>query len=256
MAIPNNQPNELELDIINEHDLVDMDIDLVEGSLELPPDLDDEVVEVSDHHEQAAIAQEATDRAIEAGDYQAAAELRETAETEAGLAGNQDMLHGADSLDLQTAAEHQEQARELEIEQAEHAQAGDYEAALQDARNAADEMHQADERAGGSDHAAQAELEANNMEWADWHQQMADDMVASAIDYAADGDLDAAESCLEEGLDQHTVADHYGDLGEHGHPIADTAPMDPIESHPVETYTPIDTTIDTDTSTTDCSMDG
>ncbi len=47
------------------------------------------------------------------------------------------MLHGSDSTELETAAYQQEWAEYYEQQEAQHAQAGDYEAAREDAANAA-----------------------------------------------------------------------------------------------------------------------
>ena len=258
--------NELEIDLVNDGDLADMTLDVVEGSLELPPDLADEAMDGDqvDHLENAATAQAASDMAVEVGDYESAQQLREVAEDEFAAAGSDSELEGPTSFELEQAVEHQERAGELEAQQAEQAQAGDYAAARESSLDAASETQAADELAGGSDHSGQSQLDADNMDWADFHQEISNDSLASATEYFEDGNVDAAENALGVATDEHAVADHYGDLGEHGGEVADFDPSSYVESNHVDSYSPADidvadtsSTIDTsvDTSTTDYSID-
>ena len=251
MTDMNWNSDELEIDLVNENEVVEMDLEVVSGNLELPPDLVEESLDADqlDHLENAAVAQGAADMAIEVGDYQSAHELREVAELESAEAGTDVVLEGATSLELEYAAEHQDRGQELQAESAELAQQGDYEGALDASRGATEELQTADELAGGSDHSATAELEAGNLEWADFHQDIADDSVASAVEYAESGNLDAADNALEFAGDEFSVADHYGDLGEHGGAIADIDSTSYVESNDVDTYSPADIDI-ADTSST------
>ena len=251
MTDMNWNSDELEIDLVNENEVVEMDLEVVSGNLELPPDLVEESLDADqlDHLENAAVAQGAADMAIEVGDYQSAHELREVAELESAEAGTDVVLEGATSLELEYAAEHQDRGQELQAESAELAQQGDYEGTLDASRGATEELQTADELAGGSDHSATAELEAGNLEWADFHQDIADDSVASAVEYAESGNLDAADNALEFAGDEFSVADHYGDLGEHGGAIADIDSTSYVESNDVDTYSPADIDI-ADTSST------
>ena len=235
------------------------------GQFELEPiddqlanELPEAVVEAhldrqTEAHDAATEAQSAADAAIEVGDYEAAHELRETAEIEAEYAGSDDMLHGADAAELEVASEHQQTAGELESVQAELAQQGDYEAARDVAQEATNEMEAADQIAGGNDHSGQAELEASNMDWADWHQQQADDMLSSAVVYAEAGNADAADNHLDAAMDEQATADHYGDLGEHGNAIADTDYSSEVASNPADSYSIETTDTSFDSSTSDIS---
>lgn len=168
------------------------------------------------HTQAATDAQQAADDFIASGDYAAAAEARETAENEAWEAGDDSMLSAYDAQDLTTAAEKQEDAAYYEAQQAEHAQQGDYEAAKEDASNAAYAMGDADYYAGGGDHTGQAKAEEYNMDNAIWHEGIADDAADNAVYYAEQGNFDAAESNADYAVEQQGIADHYGDLGEHG----------------------------------------
>ena len=266
MTDNNWELNDMEIELANDGELADVVLEVVEGSLELPPDLADEAVDgdMVDQLEDTATAQAATDMAVEVGDYESAHQLRELAEDELAESGSEAVLEGPTSVELEQAAEHQERAAELQSEQAELAEAGDYESAGETSREAAIEMREADGLAGGSDHSGQAQLDADNMEWADFHQDISNESVASAADYFEAGNLDAADNALGVAGHEQDMADNYGDLGEHGNSIADFDPASYVESNPVDTYSPADvdvadtsSTIDTttDTSTTDFSTD-
>lgn len=192
-------------------------------------------------------AQAAADAAIEVGDYAAASQWREVAEDQAWDAGSDASLDGANSAELERATELQERASEWEQSQAQHAQAGDYEAARDDAQNAANDFQASDQLAGGNDHSGTAQLEVQNLDWAAWHQDISEDMLGDAIDYANDGNLSAAENSLGVAENQQTMADDFGDRGEHGHALADVAPAPAFESNDFNSYA-VDTGSSADTS--------
>lgn len=220
---------------------------------------DAEETEAQAHAQAAAEAQTRADAAIEAGDYAAAQQERELAETGSDAAGDASMLHGSDSIDLTTAAEKQEEAAHYEEQQAAHAAAGDYEAAREDATNAYYATDDADFRAGGSDHTGQAEQEITQMDNALWHQDIAEDNVENAEYYAAAGDTEMAEMHLQNADDEQATADHYGDLGEHGGSMAVHDPSSDVAldtSYDAGTSTTYDTTSIVDySSTTDVSTE-
>lgn len=223
--------------------------------------LDAEEMEAQAHAQAAAEAQARADAAIEAGDYAAAQQEREIAETESGAAGDGSMLHGSDSIDLTTAAAKQEDAAYYEAEQGKHAAAGDYEAAREDATNAMYATDDADFRAGGADHTGQAEEERYQMDNAVWHQDIAEDNVESADYYAAQGDTEMAEMHLGNAVEEQAIADHHGDLGEHGgsmavhDPTSDVALDTSYDAGASSTYdTSSTSTVDT-SSTTDFSSE-
>lgn len=181
---------------------------------------DPEAMEQEAHAQAATEAQEAADEFIASGDYAAAAEARETAENEAWEAGDDSMLGAYDAQDLTVAAEKQEEARHYEEQQAQFAQAGDYEAAREAAGNAAYATYEADSTAGGADHTGQADAEYANMDNAVWQEGLAEDDLENAAYHAEMGNLDAAEASLSSAAANQADADHYGDLGEHGGDIA------------------------------------
>ncbi len=175
-----------------------------------------ELAEQEAHTDAAKDAQESADEFVAAGDYAAAAEARETAENEAYEAGDDSMLGAYDAQDLTTAGEKQEDAQYYEAREAEHAQAGDYEAAREDASNAGYAMSDADWSAGGDDHSGQADAEKYNMDNAVWQEGIAKSDVDNAEYYAESGNFDAAESAFDSAEAHQASADNYGDLGEHG----------------------------------------
>lgn len=175
-----------------------------------------ETLDQQAHSEAATDAQQAADDFIDKGDYAAAAEARETAENEAWEAGDDSMLGASDAQDLSNAADKQDDAAYYEQQEAEHAQAGDYEAAKEDAGNAAYAMSDADYNAGGDDHTGQAKLEESNMDNAIWHEGLADDQIENAEWHAEMGNTDAADAALDSAASEQATADDFGDRGEHG----------------------------------------
>lgn len=175
-----------------------------------------QIAEQEEHTNAATDAQAQADEFIAKGDYAAAAEARETAENEAWEAGDDSMLSAYDAQDLTTAADNQEKAEYYEAQQAEHAQSGDYEAAKEDASNAAYAAGNADYYAGGDDHTGQADAEEYQMGWAIHEEKQADYYADNAASYAADGDFENAEMYAAEAVDHQDAADYHGDLGEHG----------------------------------------
>jgi hypothetical protein len=179
-------------------------------------EVDAAMLEAQVHAEAASEAQAAADEFVAAGDYAAAAEAREVAENEAWAAGDQYVLHGSDSTDLEHAAYQQENAEYYEQQQALHAQQGDYEAAREDASNAAYAITDADWLAGGTDHTGQADAEYFHMNLAVWEQETADYYAQSAEQSAVAGDYENAEYFGGLAADHQDRADYQGDLGEHG----------------------------------------
>ncbi|MEZ6092648.1 MAG: hypothetical protein R3C03_00195 [Pirellulaceae bacterium] len=247
----NNELDQLEFDVeaVSPDLLSEMGFDIVDAQLELPADFE----EVS-HAEIASEAQSAADAAIQVGDYAAAQELREIAEQEAWEAGDSSMLHGSDSVQLESAAESVDRATELEALQSEAIADGDYAAAKEYSQAAAMEMGDADFLAGGNDHTGQADLEVANLDWATWHEDVANDMVENAMDHFEAGNFDAAENALDSAAGHFDHADEYADAGDHFSSTADFDPSSTMESNSVDTYSSsstLDTSYDSgvDTST-------
>lgn len=183
-----------------------------------------EAAEQQGHVDGATEAQGAADEFIASGDYEAAAAAREVAENKASEAGTDSMLSAYDSSDFAVSAEKQDDAEYYSAQEAMHAQQGDYEAAREDAGNAAYATYEADSSAGGADHTGQADAEHYEMDWAVHEEKQADYYAASAVDALEDGNLDQAEMYAAQADTHQASADHYGDLGEHG---GDMAVYDP-----------------------------
>jgi hypothetical protein len=187
----------------------DPSLDSLEGQ-------DAEALEQEAHAEAATEAQAAADEFIASGDYAAAAEAREVAENESSEAGTDSMLSAYDSSGLALAAEKQDEAEHYSEQQALHAQQGDYEAAREDASNAAYATGDADSAAGGADHTGQSDKEVYEMDWAIHEEKMADYQADNAVAAAEDGNFEQAEMYAASAVDHQESADHFGDLGEHG----------------------------------------
>jgi hypothetical protein len=196
-----------------------------DGVDEIYEAIPDDAVE---HAEAATEAQTKADDAVAAGDYESAAEFRAEAEAEAGLAADDSMLHGSSSLQLEVADEQQDKAEALQEESAAHAREGDYEAARQDAQDAATYHSWADQNAGGSDHSGLAEKEHQQLDWAVWEQDIANENMEAAEAYAASGDMETAENYADSAADHQATADDYGDAGEHGGDLAVTDPASEV----------------------------
>lgn len=191
------------------------------ASVILSPDATTEVGAATQAHTGvAAEAQAQADEAVARGDYEAAAAHREVAENEAYTAGDYSALHGSDSIDLENADWQQDQANTYEQQQAQNAQSGNYEAAKEDAANAAQAHGNADWQAGGADHSGQAQLEEHQMDTAVWEENNADYYAQNAETYAAQGDFDNAATSAAEAAEHQAAADYHGDLGEHGSSVA------------------------------------
>jgi hypothetical protein len=186
----------------------------------------------------ATEAQAKADEAIEAGDYEAAAQYREDAEDAAWQAGDDSMLHGSEASDLTMADYYQDKAADLEEQQAEYAQAGDYEAARDASRDAATYTQWGDIEGGGADHSAEAQQEHTQMDMAAWQQDIADGYQQDAEAYAAQGDFENAETFQAEASEHQSTADYYGDLGEHN------GTYDQYESVPDASYSGYDYSTD------------
>ncbi len=161
--------------------------------------------------EAARAAQEQADAYVAEGDYAAAAEARATAEDAAYAAGDSSMLGASDAGDLENAAYKQETAAEYREQQAEHIAAGDYEAAKEDAQNAAYATGDADYQAGGSDHTSQSDQDAYNLGNAIYEEKNADYYADNAEWYAEAGMTDAAESSAAHAADSQAAAAGYAD---------------------------------------------
>lgn len=159
--------------------------------------------------EAAREAQEDADEFVAAGDYAAAAEAREVAEDASWAAGDNSMLDGSDSAELESAGYKQELAEEYRTDQAEHIAAGDYEGGKEAAENAAYATGDADYNAGGSDHTGQSDQDAYNLGNAVYEEKNAEYFADNAEWYAEAGMTGAAESSAANAMDSQGSADTY-----------------------------------------------
>jgi len=191
------------------------------------------------HAAEATEAQAHADAAVASGDYEAAEAERAQAEDQAWQAGDSSMLHGSNSAELDNAAWQQDWADHYEKQEGEHAAAGDYEAAREDAANAANAQGWADFKAGGEDHGGQAREEMNQMDWAVYEEEKAREDVAEAEWYAERGYEDKAANYLDSAAEHQEQADHHGDLGTHGGEGAYEDPSSVVaEGTPVDNHDP------------------
>jgi len=194
----------------------------------------------ADHLQAATDAQTRADADVASGDYHAASQERETAENEAYQGGANDPLHGSTSAELDNAGYQQGLAQQAEHQEGQDASAGNYEAARSDAQDAAQHTGNADFGAGGSDHTGQAKAEANQEDWAVWHQSNADSAAHDADWYAAQGEPGGADTAMQHAHDEQGAAETSGALGNHD---SSTAVYD--SSAEVAHDTPVDTSHET-----------
>ena len=119
------------------------------------------------------------------------------------------MLSGSDANDLSTAADNQDTARYYQEQQQENIHEGNYEAAQEDAQNAAWATGNADYNAGGADHTGQSDQDAYNLGQAVGQERDADYYAGQAESWAAYGNDDAAASNAELAGTAEDNADHY-----------------------------------------------
>jgi hypothetical protein len=194
------------------------------------PEADPSVADQQAHADAAQQAQAQADEFVDKGDYAAAADAREVAENEAWEAGDSSMLGSSDAGDLDNAAYKQEQAQDYRDQQADHIAAGDYEAAKEDAQNAAYATGDADYQAGGADHTGQSDLDESNLDWAAWNDKNADYNAQQADAYAAEGDMDNAERYADRADEYGASADTYAANADPENPYADHDPSSVVET--------------------------
>lgn len=197
----------------------------------------------------AAAAQELqtlADAAVDSGDYATAAVIREAAEIEAYEAGDNSMLHGSDSTDLETAAQSQSDAQWYADRQAEAIASGDYQAAQDYAWSAAESLKDADFAASGDDHSAQATADHYELGLAVEQEAEAQWYVEQADSWAEAGAYDTAETYLAEAVEHQASADDHAAFA-----IPDPSGWNSDPSSNVETFSVTDFSISTDVSSVD-----
>jgi hypothetical protein len=126
-------------------------------------------------------------------------------------------------LDAQQAEQARDDAEYYQTEQAKAADAGDWDKAHEMAENAQYSMQEVQDH--GGDVAAAEVIEADhdvaNTEWAQYHQEIADDNAASATAYAEAGDADHAAIYAETASNEATTAADYGAAADQGGAYAD-----------------------------------
>ena len=126
---------------------------------------DEVLADQAEHALAADQAQQAADVAIEMGDYAAAAELRETAETAAELAGTDEMLSGADAIDLKRGRRATRGSRATGMARGHNTPSTATTKQLETRPSKPEwTQREADSLAGGSDHSGQA-AESSKIRW-------------------------------------------------------------------------------------------
>ncbi len=182
---------------------------------------DPAIAEQQANADAARDAQTAADEFADAGDYRAAADARADAEALSGEAGDSSMLGAYDAQDYSYAADKQDEASAFQADQAEKIAQGDYEGARDSAFNAEWATRDADMTAGGADRTGQAQGDQANLEWATYHQEIADDNRQNAEAYAAEGDLETAQMYADNAEGSQATAGNYGEQADPGNIMYD-----------------------------------
>ncbi len=135
----------------------------------------------------------------------------------------------AGELDPETILDHaqaadvnREDIADLRQQQADAAEAGDYEKAHEYADKVGYEMREIEDLGGHMDNQIiDADHQEAALENADWNQDIADANADAAADYAEAGDFDHAAQYADTALDHAEVAADYGDQGDAGGHYAD-----------------------------------
>lgn len=104
---------------------------------------------------------------------------------------------------------HAEAEHYLQEEQ-DHIAHGDYEAAREDAANAATYQSWADQSAPN-----QGAEDYNHLDWAVWEEQTGDEYAHDAEHYAAEGDYAHADQYADQAADHYDAADSHADAAVH-----------------------------------------
>ncbi len=182
---------------------------------------DPAIAEQQANADAAREAQTAADEFADAGDYRAAADARADAEALSGEAGDSSMLGAYDAQDYSYAADKQDEAGAFQADQAEKIAQGDYEGARDSAFNAEWATRDADMTAGGADRTGQAQGDQANLEWATYHQEIADGNRQNAEVYAAEGDLETAQMYADNAEGSQAAAGGYADQADPGNIMYD-----------------------------------
>lgn len=121
-------------------------------------------------------------------------------------------------LQAQTAEEARAEAEALQAEQAKAVEEGDWEKAGDLAQQAEYKLEEVQENGGdvAYEEIKQNEDDQANLEWADYHQEIADDNADAAAAYAAEGDVETAEIYADSAADAAETASDYGAQADQG----------------------------------------
>jgi hypothetical protein len=136
---------------------------------------------------------------------------------EAGELDAETILDNAEAADV-----NREDIADLRLQQADAAEAGDYEKAEEYADKVGYEMREIEELGGDMDNQiVDADRQEAALDNADWNQDIADANADTAEAYAAEGDFDHAAQYADTAIDHAEVAADYGDQGDAGGHYAD-----------------------------------
>lgn len=126
-------------------------------------------------------------------------------------------------LDSQQAEQARSDAEYYQGEQAKAAEAGDWETAREYADKAEYSMQEVQDHGGSvaDSEVLQAQTDEANLDWAQYHQEIADDNAVTAASYADAGDADHAAQYAETAANEGATAADYGGLADQGGSYAD-----------------------------------
>lgn len=138
-------------------------------------------------------------------------------------------------LDSQQAEQARSDAEYYQGEQAKAAEAGDWETAKDFADKAEYSMQEVQDHGGdvAASEIIDAQHDSANLDWAEYHQEIADDNAVTAASYAESGDMDHAAQYAETATNEGSVAADYGATADQGGSYAD---------HTVDTSSSFDAT--------------
>lgn len=159
-------------------------------------------------------------------------------------------------LDSQIAEDKREEAETYQAEQAKAADAGDWDTAKDYADKAEYAMQEVQDHGGdvAASEVIEAQQDSANLEWADYHQEIADDNAVTAASYAETGDMDHAAQYAETASSEATVAADYGAVADQGgayadHTVDTSSTFDASASASTVADTSSVSTVDTSTTT-------
>ena len=133
--------------------------------------------------------------------------------TEAEFAGELDQVEIDEVIaDAQQAEDNREEAEIVQRDQVEAREAGDYEGALDSARDVQENLNEANNQGADLDNAVQENAhDVEVLSEADFQQENAEDFTEASVDYAEAGSEDGADAAGDDAINAADSADAYAD---------------------------------------------